>query len=141
MPRTPAASPPAAQSVTFAPYLVVRLMPGVCMVVGMPERASMQTLVARAWKKMAKLGQRYRMCLVVSPRRGLYMEPDGTSRWSNEISTGGVQLQMHRLNHAQPAAQPERISQLATAVRSAANCAEENPGANPGSFASSGKMA
>ena len=54
---------------------------------------------------------------------------------------GGVQLQMQRVNHVQPKAQPERISQLATAVRSAANCAEENPGANPGCFASGGRMA
>ena len=49
--------------------------------------------------KMAKLEQRYRMCLVVSPRRSLYMEPDGTSRWSNGKPTGRFQLHMRRVNY------------------------------------------
>jgi hypothetical protein len=59
----------------------------------------MRTLIARAWMKMAKLGQRYRMCLVVSPRRSLYMEPDGTSQWTNGTPASGAKLQMRRVNY------------------------------------------
>jgi hypothetical protein len=69
------------------------------MVVRLPARASMQTLVARAWTAMAKLGQKHRMCLVVSPRRGMYLEPDGTAKWSSEIPAGGFQMQMQRVNY------------------------------------------
>lgn len=83
----------------FTPYLVVRVIPAVYMIVSMPAHTSMRVLIAHAWTKMAKLGQRHRMCLVVSPRRGLYLEPDGASTWKNEIPAGGFQLQTRRVNY------------------------------------------
>jgi hypothetical protein len=83
----------------FTPYLVVRVIPAVYLLVHLPAHASMRTLVARAWTTMRKLGQRHRMCLVVSLRRGLYLEPDGSSIWRNDIPAGGFQIQTGRLNY------------------------------------------
>lgn len=87
------------QTGVFTPYLVVRLIPAVYMIVRLPAHANTRTLVAQAWTKMAKLGQRHRMCLVVSRCRGLFMEPDGTSTWRNEVPAGGFQMQMRRVNY------------------------------------------
>ena len=99
MPRLPAVPRLDASHRVFAPYLVVRIIPAVYLILRLPAHANMRTLVARAWRMMAKLGQRHRMCLVVSPRRGLYLEPDGASIWKNAIPTGGFQMQMRRVNY------------------------------------------
>ena len=83
----------------FTPYLVVRVIPAVYLSVPLPIHATMRTLVARAWATMAKLGQRHRMCLVVSPRRGLYLEPEGRSVWKHDIPAGGFRVQARRVNY------------------------------------------
>lgn len=83
----------------FTPYLVVRIIPAVYLKVPLPANATMRTLVARAWKTMRKLGQRHRMCLVVSRNRGLYLDPDGSSVWRHDVPAGGIQIQARRVNY------------------------------------------
>ena len=83
----------------FTPYLVVRIIPAVYLRIPLPAHATMRTLVARAWTTMRKLGQRHRMCLVVSHTRALYLEPDGTVVWRNDIPAGGIQIESRRVNY------------------------------------------
>lgn len=91
---------PARQSTGFfTPYFVVRVIPAVYLTVPLPAHAAMRTLVARAWAISAKLGGRHRMCLVVSRNRGLYLEPDGTAVWRNDIPAGGIQIESRRINY------------------------------------------
>jgi hypothetical protein len=83
----------------FRPYLVIRVMPAVYLTVPLPTHANTRMLVARAWAIMSRLGQRHRMCLVVSPKRGRYLEPGGSSVWRSDIPGGGIRIVARRVNY------------------------------------------
>ena len=77
----------------FKPYLVVRIIPAVHLHIRLSARASETTLTARATEMMERYGRRYRICLVVSPVRCLYLETDGRSSWASIIPFGGIQIE------------------------------------------------
>ena len=83
----------------FQPCLVIRVMPAVHLMVPLPVHASMTALVARARDAMERSGRRYRMCLVVSPVRGWYLDPDGNGTWASIIPFGGIRIVSRRVNY------------------------------------------
>jgi len=70
------------------PYLVERLMPAVYRRVELPETDDESVLIEAANDRCVGSGRR--VCLVFGPDRCLYLEPDGSWRWSGEAPSGGA---------------------------------------------------
>ena len=72
------------------PHIVVRLMPAVYQCLSVPQAATESELITYAWRIMARRHNRFRLCLCLSPSRALYLEPDGSSKWSRTPPSGGA---------------------------------------------------
>ena len=70
------------------PYLVERLIPAVYQRVGLPEVDDESVLIEAANDRCISSGRR--VCLVFGPDRCLYLEPDGSWKWSSDAPSGGA---------------------------------------------------
>ena len=73
------------------PYLVERLIPGVYNIIPKSAEISIDELVSEA-KAMSKKSD-LRVCVVLGPKRALYIEPDGSVKESDSIPSGGFAAQ------------------------------------------------
>jgi hypothetical protein len=85
------ADPYAPHSKNF-PYLVERMIPGVYNIIPRSADTSIDDLVAEAKDIIAE--RKTRVCVVLGPKRGLYVEPDGSVNESESIPSGGFPLQV-----------------------------------------------
>ena len=73
------------------PYLVERLMPAVYRRVELPVADDESVLIEVANDRCISSGRR--VCLVFGPDRCLYLEPDGSWKWSDDAPSGGVVIE------------------------------------------------
>jgi hypothetical protein len=85
------ADPTAPHTKNF-PYLVERMMPGVYNIIPRSADTSIDDLVAEAKDIVAE--RNHRVCVVLGPKRGLYVEPDGSVNENESIPSGGFTFQV-----------------------------------------------
>jgi hypothetical protein len=77
------------------PYIVVRLMPAVYNVIPKFSEMSLEDLVSEA--KAISKKHNYRTCVVLGPKRAVYIEPDGRVNESDSIPSGGLPVQIDEM--------------------------------------------
>ena len=75
----------------FTPYLVERLMPAAYRRIPAPDGLDGRELVEMALEHCRRTGRR--MCVVLGPASCWYVEPDGSSTWSDDPPSGGVWIE------------------------------------------------
>lgn len=74
----------------FRPFIVVRLIPAVYTRVAGPDGATYRDLLRIARDIVAKKG--HRCCVVIAPDRCLYLERDGSTQFSRQPPSGGLDI-------------------------------------------------
>ena len=75
------------------PYLVITLLAPVYSVrLLLPSGLGREALLALAWSVMDAHERRFRMCLVLDPCAAIYLELDGSQRWTETPPRGGLNL-------------------------------------------------
>jgi hypothetical protein len=80
---------------TKYPYIVVRLMPAVYNVIPQFSEMSLEDLVTEA--KAISKKHNFRVCVVLGPKKSIYIEPDGRVEESDSIPSGGLPVQIDEM--------------------------------------------
>jgi hypothetical protein len=80
---------------TKYPYIVVRLMPAVYNVIPKFSEMSLEDLVSEA--KAISKKHNFKVCVVLGPKKGIYIEPDGRVEECDSIPSGGLPVQIDEM--------------------------------------------
>jgi hypothetical protein len=77
------------------PYFVVRIIPTVYQTIPKSAEISMDDLVSEA--KAISKKRNLRVCVVLGPKRAIYIEPDGRMSEKKSIPSGGIPVHIDKV--------------------------------------------
>ena len=84
---------------TKYPYIVVRIMPAVYSIIPKSSEMPSEDLVSEA-KALSKKNNK-RVCVVLGPKKAIYIELDGLVKESDSIPSGGLPVQIDEMKNVE----------------------------------------